>query len=179
MAVAVTSTQWHYANIRLTFILQSRLQMFRNGVCCASKRILEPLNILGTDLDKAIQFSSRSSSDFVTELNCNYYTSQKYIAQISFCFAFLPALIYHTPYLFGVPTWVLTNDLWWWLPIVTVSAYTKGKINSFCYWKPEPQPFVQTSPVTNMKPKTQNAALHFMLATMTWVWTLKIHIKYI
>jgi hypothetical protein len=107
VAVAVTSIQWHYANIRLTFILQSRLQMFRNG--CTSKRTLEPLNILGTDLNKAILFSSRSSSDFVTELNCNYYTSQKYIAQISFCFAFLPALIYHTPYFFGVPTWVLTN----------------------------------------------------------------------
>ena len=44
---------------------------------------------------------------------------------------------------------------------------------------PNPPPryayaFVQTSPVTNMKPKTHSAALHFVLSAMTCVCSIKI-----
>jgi len=69
---------------------------------------MESLNILGRYLNKANLFSSWSSSDLDPEWNCNYWTSQKYITEPSFCFAFLPALIYHTTYFFGVPRWVVT-----------------------------------------------------------------------
>jgi hypothetical protein len=63
-----------YVNIRLTFILQSRLQILRNGCVRHNKENMESLNVLGRDLNKANQnlFSSRSSSDFDPEWNCNY-----------------------------------------------------------------------------------------------------------